>query len=291
MTHSPKTLAVVRCGDNSLHTSWASVDRAFDVGISYFGNDADKAFPEADFVHRYKGGKWDGLYNFFETFPQVLEQYDYFWLPDDDIAGQADALNRLIAIAGEHKLAICQPSLDDQSYFSHTVTLHHSSFQLRYTNFVEIMVPLISAGLLKQTLHRLAGNRSGFGLDFLWPQLAAEQSGGPYTAAVVDSVSVRHTRPCGADLHALIKRSGGPSVLDELQTTLADVSEKRGATIRGISVPRVTMLSGLDLAGRRRSGVRLALAAAQDLLFRHPNQVQGVTPASAARHALKVLVG
>ena len=41
------TLAIVRCGDASLHHSWSGEGRRFDIGISYFGDDAARVFPEA----------------------------------------------------------------------------------------------------------------------------------------------------------------------------------------------------------------------------------------------------
>lgn len=65
---SPRGLAVVRCGDSSLHRNWVMGRRHFDVGVSYYGSDSAAEFPEADYVHRCKGGKWDGLFLFFEQF-------------------------------------------------------------------------------------------------------------------------------------------------------------------------------------------------------------------------------
>ena len=76
-----KGLAIVRCGDSSLHPSWATSSRAFDVGISYFGDNAEEHFPEADYVHRSKGGKWDGIYKFFKQFPKQRNDMTIFGCP------------------------------------------------------------------------------------------------------------------------------------------------------------------------------------------------------------------
>ena len=43
----PRLLAVVRCGDKSLHREWACASPMFDVAVSYFGADAARDFPEA----------------------------------------------------------------------------------------------------------------------------------------------------------------------------------------------------------------------------------------------------
>ena len=46
---SKKALAVVRCGNSSLHTSWAGseIDRTVDVGVSYFVGNENKAYTNA----------------------------------------------------------------------------------------------------------------------------------------------------------------------------------------------------------------------------------------------------
>lgn len=281
------TLAVVRCGDQSLHPSWSGEDRLFDIGISYFGDDHAKIFPEAKFVHRGKGGKWDGLFDFFQHFPETVEKYDYFWFPDDDIFAQASDINRLLQIGLENGLEVFQPSLDDKSYYSHLITLKHPSFDLRFTNFVEIMAPVISRDLLKQTLPLLEKSRSGFGMDFLWPKMAVDKSGTLKSAAIVDSVSVRHTRPVGGSLHQLMKKVGGRSAIDEMTDTLESSKLKRSSLINGVAVPRIRILSGLHRSGTPHSGLRLSLDIAWDLTVRYVNNVQPVKSIAAIKHALK----
>jgi len=283
-------LAVVRCGENSQHLSWSNTNRKFDIGVSYYGDEAKIDFPETDYMHSAKGGKWDGIYMFFQEFPHLLDQYEYFWLPDDDIAATAEDVNQLIAIAEHQKLAICQPALDNQSYYSHYITLVSPSFQLRHTNFVEIMAPLVSASLLKQTLHIMAETRSGFGLDFLWPRLAAEQSGTHKVVAIIDSVRVRHTRPVGGNLHSFMRKVGGNSALDELETILGQFDVRRGSVINGIAVPRIKILSGIQVSGQYCHGPWLALITATDLLFKHRNKVQRTYFFAIFRHALKSII-
>ena len=39
----------------------------------------------ADYFLATKGGKWEGLHEFFAQHPKLLEKYDWIWLPDDDI--------------------------------------------------------------------------------------------------------------------------------------------------------------------------------------------------------------
>ncbi len=271
------TLAVVRCGDASLHRSWSGPDRAFDVGVSYFGNNPAKAFPEARFVHRYKGGKWDGLFDFFLKFPDALDAYDYFWFPDDDIAATANDINRLVEIGTAYGLEVFQPALDDESYYSHVITLRHPSFNLRYTNFVEIMAPVISRAVLTRTLPMLDANRSGFGIDFVWPEMAADISGEPIkSTAIVDSVTVRHTRPVGGSLHKFMNEAGGVSAVEEMAKALSIVKGPRNSSIKGVPTPRITIRSGMDRAGNYLQGYALVSRVLLDLLLRHTNRAQPV---------------
>jgi len=286
------TLAVVRCGDASLHHSWSGEGRRFDIGISYYGDDADKAFPEARFVHRGKGGKWDGLFGFFAQFPEALEQYEAFWFPDDDIEADVDSINRLIDIRAAHGLEVCQPSLDDHSYYSHLITLRHPSFALRHTNFVEIMVPLVSQAIVRQSLPMIESTRSGFGMDFVWPKMAAQISGDAGgRSAIIDSISVRHTRPVGGNLHKMMQKVGGRSVLDEMSSALEGLEGTRSASINGVATPRIRILEGVDESGKHLRGLNLAALVAADLLAPNANKVQPIRRMAAIRHALKTIAG
>lgn len=283
-----RRLAVVRCGDDSLHRTWAEGHHAFDVGVSYFGNDPHKAFPEARYVHRAKGGKWDGLLGFFQQFPEVIDRYDYFWLPDDDISAHPGDIDRLFSIGAAHQCQVFQPALNEHSYYSHLVTLLHPSFVVRYTNFVEVMVPVVSREILIRTIPLLEDTRSGFGIDFVWPLMAEEISGASFKGiAIVDSVSVCHTRPVGGSLHQFMSRSEGASAMDEMREMLSRVTGKRGAVINGVAVPRIRIISGIDVHGRHLKGVRLAISIGTDLIRRHTNRVQPVHPFAALKHAVK----
>ena len=285
-----RLLAVVRCGDKSLHRDWATGSRAFDVAVSYFGADAERTFPEAAYVHRAVGGKWDGLHAFFEAYPEAARAYDYFWFPDDDISATAADVEALIAAGDRHALDLFQPSLDHASYYSHLITLNHPSFALRTTNFVEIMVPVLSRRLLALALPTMAATRSGFGLDFLWPQLADGLAPGNRGrgVAVVDAVRVRHTRPVGGSLHAFMKKTGGRSSADELSEAVGGVARAgRGSQINGVATPRIAIVAGVLKNGRTVTGLPLSAAVALDLLVRGRNKVQALAPLPVVRHALK----
>lgn len=283
-------LAVIRCGDSSLHDNWIIGARHFDYAVSYFGSDKNRDFIDAKYVHKWKGGKWDGLYKFFLEFPEALEKYNFFWFPDDDLSASAADINLLLSIGKSHDLEIFQPSLSSKSYYSHLITLHHSNFLLRFTNFVEIMSPVVSKRLLIRTLPMMEHTRSGFGLDFLWPRVAEEiQDSSSPTAAVIDAVQILHTRPVGGDLHKYIhSATGGQGSNDELNRVVSDFSSRRAATINKVSVPRIRVTGGLLISGRQVSKIELFARILFDFIKPSKNSVQPVRKISAIRYAMKV---
>jgi len=63
---------------------------------------------------------------------------------------------------------------------------------LRYTNFVEIMMPMMSQSTYQQLSHTFSENVSGWGLDFYWPKLLKYPKN---KIAVIDHICATHTRP------------------------------------------------------------------------------------------------
>jgi hypothetical protein len=197
-------LALFRAGKNSLHPSAVAHldEQNFDYALSYFGDD-EPAAKGAVFVHRQKGAKWPGLAATLAEYADVIAQYRYVWLPDDDLLCEPDQVSRMFAICDELQLDLAQPALTRDSYFTHLATLQHSEFQLRFTNFVEIMAPVLSASMLQRILPTLEGSISGYGLDNLWPRMT--QLG---KVAIIDETPVKHTRPVGGPNYIFSKQAG-----------------------------------------------------------------------------------
>ena len=196
-----RNLVVLRCGDASLHRTWLSPNRRWDLAISYFGKDEERSFPEAAYVHRFKGGKWDGLYSFFAAHPTLIDAYDYFWLPDDDIEADGDGIDRLFRLMATNDMELAQPSLSAPSYMSHLVCAWNPLFAFRNVNLIEIMVPVLKASLLRKVLPLFEGSKSGFGIDFVWHRFTSDPLN---KVAVIDAVQVTHTRPVGSVLQPMM---------------------------------------------------------------------------------------
>lgn len=86
-----RNLVIVRAGDSSLHPTWLppSGQRSWDLVVNYFGDDPHRhRAPDLQRIDG-KGPKWRGLHRLFTAHPQLLERYEYIWLPDDDLLRRA----------------------------------------------------------------------------------------------------------------------------------------------------------------------------------------------------------
>src|SRR5262245_57723810 len=89
-----RNLVIVRAGDRSLHDAWREGARAghYDLIVSYFGSDTERYRSPEEHRVDYKGGKWDGIHAVFAADPSLLDRYEYFWLPDDDIEADSSSV-------------------------------------------------------------------------------------------------------------------------------------------------------------------------------------------------------
>ena len=204
-------LVIVRAGKESLHGGWLELPagkRGWDLIVSYYHPDACAAHPEREGVtkHYYPGGKWSGIYDAV-TRLGVLERYEYIWCPDDDILIAGGEINRLFETAGKWKLALCQPALLPAGFYFHFLVTRCPAFELRFTNFVEVMAPCFSRARLGMLLPLFKDRHTGVGLDYIW---AAPGLTAPNSAAILDAVSMTHTRPVGSALGKAAGKLGQP---------------------------------------------------------------------------------
>ncbi|WP_170468382.1 hypothetical protein [Ruegeria arenilitoris] len=252
-----KSLVVVRAGKNSLHHRWQEIpyeDRAYDLLISYFSDEAFAAFKPEPGVEAVlvKGGKWDGLYKTLSD--RDLEQYDYYWLPDDDLDIGAADVNALFDAMQVHGLRIAQPSLTPDSYFSHFVFSQCPGFVLRYTNYIEIMAPCLHKDILKKALPLFKGTMSGYGLDYIWCRWA---EAGAFRTAILDEIAMHHTRPIGKNLKAAMAASNNLSSEEE-EAVLKEMFDLSRRTVPVVFAG--ILQGGQPISGRLPVGWRMCRA-------------------------------
>lgn len=260
-----KNLVVVRAGNNSLHREWLSDgSRDFDLFVSYFGPDAGTYVEDGEYHEHRKGPKWPSLKELFTERPDLASQYDAIWLPDDDLSASASTINRMFALFHGFDLALAQPALTPDSFYSWEQVLQRPEFVLRYVNFVEVMAPVFSREALQKCVKTFDESRSGWGLDFVWPHLCAT---GERSIAIIDRAPVTHTRPLGGelyrnnpeldpgrDLQALLRKYGLADVPGLVRhALLGAVGEVGTSPLEGIKL-RLKKANAERLAQRRASG-------------------------------------
>ena len=219
-----QAILVLCAGDTSLHQqskcNWAHPKRKYDIAILYYGDDPKKKREykaESDFFHCQKGPKWTLVRDFLLANKQLCEQYAFVAFPDDDLRVTPDQWNELFDVGKTYGLDLFQPSLENNgpAYVKHTHLVTHPQNILRYTTFVEIMTPVFSQRALVRAVRVLTDShiRSGWGVDYVLPRavLPHHRYDQPdqhptnrhtYQIAVVDSVSITHTKPLGNTKHA-----------------------------------------------------------------------------------------
>lgn len=195
MSHR-RNLVIVRAGDNSVHPGWLTGEtRNFDIFVSYFGNQPGRYANHAEYHEDRKGMKWPVLGELLRAHPALIERYDYFWLPDDDLVAETATLNRMFDFAAAYRLALAQPALTRNSYYTWPLLLQDARYHLRYTRFIEVMAPVFDRAALRVCLPTFGESASGWGLDSLWPRLLADRD--EPAIAIIDATPVYHARPVG----------------------------------------------------------------------------------------------
>lgn len=232
-------LVVVRLGQNHHFDSLLAVpleSRSWDLAVSHYD---DSNLPDGSIVewsHRSRGGKWDGIWLFFEENPEAFAAYDFYWLVDDDVQTGPETVNALFDYVRQHDFELAQPALTLDSYYSHRVTLVCPVFRYRHTNLVEIMAPIISRRMLHRIYPIIQHTRSGFGLDWLWCRFVTHPR---RQIAIIDELQVRHVRPLRQNLRPVL----------ELQGTIPEVEREYL-----VNTYQLSPLHGISFAGVKKNG-------------------------------------
>lgn len=200
---------IVAAGKGSRHKEWIKGNCDFDLHLLVYDDSADKWAEDTPYICKLHGYKLKMTYAYLTRYPEIIEKYDYFLLADDDISMTSEDVNNIFRAMRKYNLKIAQPSLVD-SYYSWTHTLHDDLCRLRYTDFVEVMIPCFSREALRTVLFTFNENDCGWGTEAHWPLLIKTDH---RDMAIIDEVKVVHTRPVQSgtpqnfrDLDAYLKK-------------------------------------------------------------------------------------
>jgi hypothetical protein len=196
-TGGRRNLVVLRAGRGSLHPRWVREDaeRSWDLCISWYDHGCALGVdPDADFeAMQAADRKFPALWKLFGV-GSPFWRYDHVMFPDDDLMMSWHDIDRMFDVMRHHDLLLAQPGLFADSHVLHDLTRKRDEGVLRFTNFVEVMVPVFSRAALRACAPTFGMSASAFGLDHVWPRLLGLP---PTRIAIVDAVGVAHTRPMG----------------------------------------------------------------------------------------------
>lgn len=137
MSSAPRILIVLRAGRNSIHRSWTwTLHGLVDVAISTYDNSDYSADGVARFFHQFSGGRLPGVKDFFDTHPSIIEQYDFFWLFEEDLTLPLASLRVVLKLLARFPFALSSPSLSHESVMGYMINMTNSRFVFRGTDFV-----------------------------------------------------------------------------------------------------------------------------------------------------------
>lgn len=186
-----KNCIISAVGKNSLHKTWVTNNKKIDLHLIVYDDSYDKYKNDTKFICSLKGYKLRLVYLYLQQHPEYIEQYDYFFIPDDDISINEKNIKMLFRMMRKYNLQIAQPALTN-SYYTYPHTLRNKLCILHYTNFIEMMLPCFSKEALKEVLTTFNANESGWGVEWHWPLLINSNK---KDMAIIDCIEAIHTRP------------------------------------------------------------------------------------------------
>ena len=122
---------------------------------------------------------------------EVAHRYEHIFLWDDDVDVEDFSFENFLDIFRRNRLELAQPALSDNSFYSFDITKRVPAHTGRFTDFVEIMVPVFtpSAWLKYSQMIDLGWNLWAWGTDNI-----AKTFCGYRRMGIIDTESVRHMK-------------------------------------------------------------------------------------------------
>jgi hypothetical protein len=164
-------------------------ERMFDVAMNDWTTDGICPHP-AEYRFKYP---WKFV-AVNEGLATVEAEYEAIALLDDDIAVDADRINRLFLAGLSLGLRLWQPALDPgtpTTHYSYDHLLARPDSLARSVELVEIMCPFFTREAFSSAWWTFSQCESGWGLDYLWAEKVFRGQG----MGVIDALPVKHCRP------------------------------------------------------------------------------------------------
>jgi hypothetical protein len=169
-----RNLVFTSAGNNTeFDKLWIGKERNYDIMVVYYGSDDEiykKYASKVDYILKRKGSKFQNFHYIYETHRDILDKYDRFFILDDDIIFKTTDINEMFSMSKRYDFWICGPTFKKTSECksSHPVTITQPGNLFRYTNFVEVNVPMFNRRALDKFMEYYDPELIGWGIDFLY---------------------------------------------------------------------------------------------------------------------------
>ena len=125
-------------------TLYAHNKQNYDIFVIYYGNDLKKfnRYKKFKLLKKRKGSKFQNFRYFYHKYPHNIDNYEYFFILDDDIIFIIIIL--IQCLKWQNCILILCSILSENSIISHNLTKHKKDILLTYTNFIEVNTPLFN---------------------------------------------------------------------------------------------------------------------------------------------------
>jgi hypothetical protein len=190
-----KNLLITTVGAYNHFSAWIDGERDYDIAIVVYDESAQPKINNITCVYadRFPTFKYRGIKEMLFNEPTLMD-YDYYWMPDEDIWATPEMINELFACMDGFGVWLGQPSVlnTNDSFISWECFSHKPDIELIYTSFIEVMCPCFSKDALIRCLPTFDKSQSGWGLDLVWSKIGAREN-----KAILNNVAVKHTRMVG----------------------------------------------------------------------------------------------
>ena len=191
ITH--KNLVFTSAGNNTnFHKLWIGPDKNYDIMVVYYGND-EKMFKnyesKVDYIMKRKGSKFQNFHYVYNNHLDIINKYDRFFILDDDIIFNVNDINEMFHLSQKYNFWICGPTFKNvkECKLSHHITISKPNTLFRYTNFIEVNVPLFNRYALDMLMKHFDPILIGWGIDFLYIWACGNDKKDKY--ALIDKVT------------------------------------------------------------------------------------------------------
>lgn len=193
-----KVLVFASIGDENTYLSWLNQETSADFFIVYYGKNMDR-FDELAKFARFSivddsPSKFAKVFKYFSANPDLFNEYDYFWLPDDDVWINSSSLNSFFQFSIQRDLLISQPSVVGFGA-RNQLKKHKVVLDLAYTDCIEGMAPFFKSNVLATCLETFSQSQTGWGIDHIWAALIGYPTN---KIAVVHKFYMVHTKRPGS---------------------------------------------------------------------------------------------